>query len=170
MVNIGIIYGISAFGLAQRLNIPRKEAAAIIEQYFAKYPRIKSYMDDTIEFARKNGYVQTMLGRRRYLKDILSGNAVVRGFAERNAINAPVQGSAADMIKVAMIAIHHDLQQKNLRSKMILQVHDELIFDANLEEIESLREIVRSRMQNALPMNIPVVVEMGEGRNWLEAH
>ncbi|MCB0428746.1 MAG: DNA polymerase I [Flavobacteriales bacterium] len=170
MVNFGIIYGISAFGLAQRLNIPRKEAAAIIEQYFAKYPRIKSYMDDTIEFARKNGYVQTMLGRRRYLKDILSGNAVVRGFAERNAINAPVQGSAADMIKVAMIAIHHDLQQKNLRSKMILQVHDELIFDANLEEIESLREIVRSRMQNALPMNIPVVVEMGEGRNWLEAH
>ena len=170
MVNFGIIYGISAFGLSQRLNIPRKEAAQIIENYFREFPTIKSYMDSSIEFARQNGYVETILGRKRYLRDINSANAVVRGFAERNAINAPIQGSAADMIKVAMINIHREMSNKNLRAKMILQVHDELVFDVPHDEVETLKPIIRDGMINAIKLKVPLEVEIGTGRNWLEAH
>lgn len=171
MVNFGIIYGISAFGLSERLNIPRKEAAAIIENYFTKYPRIKAYMDESILLARERGYVETVMGRRRYLRDINSGNFTVRGFAERNAINAPIQGSAADMIKIAMINIQHDFKAQNLKSRMLLQVHDELIFDVLNEEMNVVKSIVEDRMRNAIP-NFPVPIEigMGFGRNWLEAH
>ncbi|HOU47617.1 MAG TPA: DNA polymerase, partial [Chitinophagales bacterium] len=170
MVNFGIIYGISAFGLAQRLGIPRSEAAALIEQYFDKYKGIKKYMDDTIQSAREKGYVETLLGRRRYLRDINASNWTVRGFAERNAINAPIQGSAADMIKVAMINIHHKLQQHKFQSKMILQVHDELLFDVFIPEKEEIKSIVVHEMQNALPLQVPVEVSTGFGSNWLEAH
>ena len=169
-VNFGIIYGISAFGLSQRLGIARKEATEIINQYFTQYPGIKKYMDDSIEKARKNGYVETMLGRRRYLPDINSRNYAVRGFAERNAINAPIQGSAADMIKVAMIHIHDEIKHQKLRSKMILQVHDELVFDAYPDELDVLKALVSNKMKNALPLNVPVEVNMGVGKNWLEAH
>ncbi len=170
MVNFGIIYGISAFGLAQRLAIPRSEAAALIEQYFDKYKGIKKYMDDTIQSAREKGYVETLLGRRRYLRDINASNWTVRGFAERNAINAPIQGSAADMIKVAMINIHHKLQQYKLKSKMILQVHDELLFDVFIPEKEEIKSLVVHEMQNALPLHVPIEVSIGFGNNWLDAH
>jgi DNA polymerase-1 len=170
MVNFGIIYGISAFGLADRLNISRTEAKGIIENYFRQYPSIKDYMDFSIEQARKHGYVETLLGRRRYLRDINSANATVRGFAERNAINAPIQGSAADMIKIAMVQIHADMQSKQLRSRMVLQVHDELVFDAHQEELAELKTLVESRMKNALPLKVPVEVGIGTGKNWLEAH
>ncbi len=170
MVNFGIIYGISAFGLSERLNIPRKEAASIIEQYFIKYPLIKDYMDSTIDQAREKGYVETMLGRKRNLRDITSANATVRGFAERNAINAPIQGSAADMIKVAMINLHKAMDEQQLKSRMLLQVHDELVFDAHKDEVELLTKLVEEKMRTALPMSIPVVVEIGTGLNWLEAH
>lgn len=169
-VNFGIVYGISAFGLSERLNIPRKEAAEIIEQYFFKYPGVKSYMDDTISFARKHGYVETMMGRRRYLRDINSANATVRGFAERNAINAPVQGSSADMIKIAMISIYDTMQSKTLKSRMILQVHDELVFDTHKDEVILLKELVGEKMKNAIKMTVPVVVDMNTGDNWLQAH
>ena len=169
-VNFGIIYGISAFGLSERLNIPRKEAAEIINQYFIKYPGIKEYMNKTIEFARENGYAETIMGRRRYLRDINSNNAVVRGFAERNAINAPIQGSSADMIKIAMINIFREFEERNLKSKMILQVHDELVFDTNKNELEIVKQIVEDKMKNAIKMNVPVVVDMNSGKNWLEAH
>jgi DNA polymerase-1 len=169
-VNFGIVYGISAFGLSERLNIPRKEAAEIIGQYFSKYPGVKAYMDHTIDFARKNGYVETMMGRRRYLRDINSSNATVRGFAERNAINAPVQGSSADMIKIAMIKIHQVMMKEKMKSKMILQVHDELVFDALKEEVQDLKEIVAEKMNNAIQMTVPLVVDMKTGSNWLEAH
>ncbi|MCE9538720.1 MAG: DNA polymerase I [Bacteroidetes bacterium] len=171
MVNFGIIYGISAFGLAERLNIPRKEAGAIIENYFSKYPGIKTYMDENIEIARERGYVETIMGRRRYLRDINSSNHTVRGYAERNAINAPIQGSAADMIKIAMINIHKDFKNQNLRSKMLLQVHDELVFDVWKEELDMVKSIVENRMKNAITsLNVPMEVGMGVGRNWLEAH
>ena len=171
MVNFGIIYGISAFGLSERLNIPRKEAAEIIENYFAKYPGIKRYMDENIQIAKDRGYVETIMGRRRYLRDINSGNATVRGYAERNAINAPIQGSAADMIKIAMINIHHDFKTQNLKSKMLLQVHDELVFDVLVEELESVKSIVENRMKNAIPsLNVPMEIGIGVGKNWLEAH
>ncbi|MES2396945.1 MAG: DNA polymerase I, partial [Bacteroidota bacterium] len=171
MVNFGIIYGISAFGLAERLNIPRKEAGAIIENYFSKYPGIKTYMDENIEIARERGYVETIMGRRRYLRDINSSNHTVRGYAERNAINAPIQGSAADMIKIAMINIHKDFKDQNLRSKMLLQVHDELVFDVWKEELDMVKSIVENRMKNAITsLNVPMEVGMGVGKNWLEAH
>lgn len=170
MVNFGIIYGISAFGLSERLNIPRKEAATIIENYFNKYPLIKDYMDGAIEKARKQGYVETILGRKRYLRDINSQNQTVRGFAERNAINAPIQGSAADMIKVAMIHLHKALPEKGLKAKMVLQVHDELVFDVPLEEKDELKSIVVKYMEEALHLTVPVLVEAGTGNNWLEAH
>ena len=171
MVNFGIIYGISAFGLAERLNIPRKEAGAIIENYFSKYPGIKTYMDESIEIARERGYVETIMGRRRYLRDINSSNHTVRGYAERNAINAPIQGSAADMIKIAMINIHKDFKDQNLRSKMLLQVHDELVFDVWKEELNVVKSIVEDRMKNAITsLNVPMEVGMGVGKNWLEAH
>ncbi len=169
-VNFGIIYGISAFGLSQRLGIPRAEAAALIEQYFQTYPKIKAYMTDIVDSAREKGYVETLLGRRRYIRDIHSANATVRGFAERNAINAPIQGSAADMIKLAMIRIHADMKRRKMRSKMTLQVHDELVFDAHKEELEELKQLVADGMKNALSMKVPVLVEMGTGDNWLEAH
>ncbi len=170
MVNFGIIYSISAFGLSQRLGVPRKEAAELIENYFATYPGIKKYMSDTLEFARANGYVKTMMGRRRYLKDINSRNFTVRGFAEREAINSPVQGSAADMIKIAMINIHNEFKKQNLRSKMTLQVHDELVFDAHKDEVEIIKPIILEKMRTAIPTKVPIEVEIGTGENWLQAH
>jgi DNA polymerase I len=170
MVNYGIAYGISAFGLAQRLAIPRKEAAEIIENYFARFPGISRYMNETIEFAKKHGYVETVTGRRRYLRDIRSANGAVRGAAERNAINAPIQGTAADMIKLAMINIHREFAQRKLKTKMLLQVHDELVFDVLRSEEKVVREIVGEKMRTAIPMAAPIEVEMGVGENWLEAH
>jgi DNA polymerase-1 len=170
MVNFGIIYGISAFGLAERLNISRGEAKAIIENYFKQYPGIKEYIDSIIESARKKGYVETMLGRRRYLRDINSANQTVRGFAERNAINAPIQGSAADMIKIAMNNIYAAMESKKMKSKMILQVHDELVFDVYKEELDELEPLVKHYMSTALPLKVPVEIGMGTGKNWLEAH
>lgn len=169
-VNFGIIYGISAFGLSERLGIARSEASQIIASYFREYHGIKEYMNRQIEFARKHGYVETMLGRRRYLRDINSANSVVRSFAERNAINAPIQGSSADMIKLAMINIQAGMKKLGMQSKMILQVHDELVFDAHMDELETLKPLVASYMRDALPLSVPVVVEMNTGNNWLEAH
>ncbi len=169
-VNFGIIYGQSAFGLSQNLGIPRKEAQEIIENYFEQYPGIKKYMSDTIDFARENGYVETLLKRRRYLRDINSANATVRGFAERNAINAPIQGSAADMIKCAMITIHNELNKRNLKTKMTMQVHDELVFEVYKPELAEVEALVIDKMQNAIKLNVPILVEVGTGKNWLEAH
>ncbi len=170
MVNFGIIYGISAFGLAQRLNIPRTEAKGIIENYFSQYPKIKEYMNNNIELAKKNGYVETILGRKRYLRDINSSNHTVRGFAERNAINAPIQGSAADMIKIAMINIHEDFKKKKFRSRMILQVHDELVFDVHKDEVDEVKPVIEDKMRHAIKLSVPIEVEMGTGATWLSAH
>lgn len=169
-VNFGIIYGMSAFGLAERLGISRGEASDIIKMYFEEYAGIKEYMNNSIALARERGYAETILGRRRYLRDINASNSVVRNFAERNAINAPIQGSSADMIKIAMSNIHKELEARNMRSKMILQVHDELVFDAHLDELELLKTIVEDKMVNAMPLSVPVIVEMNTGSNWLEAH
>ncbi|HCY46170.1 MAG TPA: DNA polymerase I [Flavobacteriales bacterium] len=169
-VNFGIIYGQGAFGLAQNLGIKRGEAKEIIENYFQKYSRLKEYMAENVEFARTNGYVETILGRRRYLKDINSGNAIVRGFAERNAVNAPIQGSAADVIKLAMINIHKRFKEENFKSKMIMQVHDELVFDAHNSELEIIKPLIKSEMENAYKMSVPLLVEVDMGANWLEAH
>ncbi|WDF76406.1 DNA polymerase I [Mucilaginibacter sp. KACC 22773] len=169
-VNFGIIYGQSAFGLSQSLGIPRKEAADIIEQYFAQFPGIKQYMSDTMNFARENGYVCTLMGRRRYLRDINSANATVRGFAERNAINAPIQGSAADMIKIAMINIHREFKAQKLDARMTMQVHDELVFDVPHDEIEIVKPIIMHNMKTAIKTTVPIMVEIGTGLNWLEAH
>ncbi|MCW3076380.1 MAG: polA [Bacteroidetes bacterium] len=169
-VNFGIIYGQGAFGLSENLNIPRSEAKSLIDNYFKEYAAIKNYMDNEINFARENGYVKTLLGRKRWLRDITSNNATVRSFAERNAINAPIQGSAADMIKVAMINIDKELRDKNFKTKMILQVHDELVFDVYKPELETVKPIIENHMKNALPLNVPVEVGMGVGSNWLEAH
>jgi DNA polymerase-1 len=170
MVNYGIAYGISAFGLAQRLAIPRKEAQQIIGQYFAQFPGIRHYMDETIAFAREHGYVETVTGRRRYLRDIRSSNNTVRSSAERNAINAPIQGTAADMIKLAMINIHRELVARKLRTRMLLQVHDELVFDLWAAEEKEVRGIVQDKMQSAIKLEVPIVVEVGIGQTWLEAH
>jgi DNA polymerase I len=170
MVNYGIAYGISAFGLAQRLGIPRKEAAVIIEQYFLKYPGIDRYMRNTVAFARERGYVETVTGRRRYIRDIRSANSTVRGAAERNAINAPIQGTAADMIKLAMINIHGELSRRRLNTRMLLQVHDELVFDVLEPEEAEVRPLIEEKMKTAIPLDVPIVVEMGSGQNWLEAH
>jgi DNA polymerase I len=169
-VNFGIIYGQGAFGLAENLNIPRKEAQDLINNYFKEYGGIKSYMDDTREFAREHGYVKTLLGRKRWLRDINSNNATVRSYAERNAINAPIQGSAADMIKVAMINIYNELQKQNFKTKMLLQVHDELVFDVYKPELEIVKPIIEKLMREALPLSVPVEVGMGSGENWLVAH
>lgn len=172
-VNFGIIYGQSAFGLSQSLGIPRKEAAAIIDEYWKQYPRLKTWMNESVNFAKEYGYVKTILGRKRYLRDINSANFTVRGFAERNAINAPIQGSAADMIKVAMINIHKAISRKQSgikQSKMVLQVHDELLFDAHKSEVEELKKLVVEEMENAIPLNVPIKAEVGTGLNWLEAH
>jgi DNA polymerase-1 len=169
-VNFGIIYGQSAFGLSQNLGIPRKEAAEIIENYFAQFPGIKQYMADTMNFARENGYVTTLMGRRRYLRDINSANQTVRGFAERNAINAPIQGSAADMIKIAMINIHKEFKDLKLDSRMTMQVHDELVFDVPKHELDIVKPIIMDKMKHAIKTTVPIIVEIGEGVNWLEAH
>jgi DNA polymerase-1 len=169
-VNFGIIYGQSAFGLSQNLGIPRKEAAEIIDNYFAQFPGIKQYMADTMNFARENGYVTTLMGRRRYLRDINSANQTVRGFAERNAINAPIQGSAADMIKIAMINIHRELKEQKLDTRMTMQVHDELVFDVPNHEIEIVKPIIMHNMKTAIKTTVPIIVEIGTGLNWLEAH
>ena len=168
--NFGIIYGISVFGLAERLQIPRSEAKELIDGYFATYPRIKAYMDESINKARELGYVETLWGRKRYLPDITSGNSFVRGFAERNAINAPIQGSAADIIKVAMIAIDKAFRQANLRSQMILQVHDELNFNVYPDEMDKVKEIVCREMSQAIQLQVPLIADCGVGQNWLEAH
>jgi DNA polymerase I len=168
--NFGIIYGISAFGLSQRLSIPRGEAKEIIDAYFKEFPAVKEYMDGAIEKARKDEYVETILGRRRYLRDINSRNQTMRGFAERNAINAPIQGSAADLIKVAMIDVHNWMKKEKLKSKMILQVHDELVFDAHKDEVEILKKNIPGLMSNAIKLAVPVEVEVGLGKDWLEAH
>lgn len=169
-VNFGIIYGQGAFGLSQNLNISRNEAQELISNYFKEYSAIKSYMDNTINFARENGYVKTLLGRKRWLRDITSNNATVRNYAERNAINAPIQGSAADMIKIAMINIYKEFQNQNFKSKMLLQVHDELVFDVFKPELDLVKPIIEKLMREALPLNVPVEVGMGTGVNWLSAH
>ena len=169
-VNFGIVYGVSAFGLSQQTNLNRTEAKELIEAYYATYPQLKSYMNEQVDFARENGYVTTVLGRRRYLKDINSQNAVVRGAAERNAVNAPIQGSAADIIKIAMINIHRRMEKENLQSKMLLQVHDELVFDVPKTEVETLSVMVKEEMENAFSLEVPLLVEVGMGENWLEAH
>ncbi|MCG8411268.1 MAG: DNA polymerase I [Bacteroidales bacterium] len=168
--NFGIIYGISAFGLSQRLSIPRTEAKQLIDDYFANFPKVKSYMDKSIAKARNKGYVETMLGRKNILKDINSRNGIVRGNAERYAINAPIQGSAADIIKLAMIDIDKALKQKKYKSKMILQVHDELVFDVYKPELEEIKELIRAKMENVIKISIPLTVDVGVGNNWLEAH
>ena len=170
MVNYGIAYGISAFGLAQRLGIPRKEGGEIINNYFKQFGGIRKYMDDTIASARRQGYVETVVGRRRYFRDINSSNNTVRGAAERTAINAPIQGTAADMIKLAMVNIHRELTQRKLRTKMLLQVHDELVFDLYKTEEKEVRALVEEKMKTAIPLEVPIEVEMGVGENWLEAH
>lgn len=169
-VNFGIVYGISAFGLSEQLGISRKDATALIDEYFEQYPAIKQYIESNIAFAREHGYAQTLLGRRRYLYDINSRNAGQRQFAERNAVNMPIQGTSADMIKIAMIRIWREFQRLGLKSKMILQVHDELVFDTLNSELETVKEIVRHEMLNALPLTIPIEVGIDVGLNWLEAH
>ncbi|HEX8350106.1 MAG TPA: DNA polymerase I, partial [Hymenobacter sp.] len=169
-VNFGIIYGISAFGLAQRLGISRKEATEVIDAYFQEFSAVKKFMDESINKARELEYAETLLGRRRYLRDINSRNATLRGFTERNAINAPIQGTAADIIKIAMIRIHDWLEKEKLGTRMILQVHDELVFDAPKEEVELVIPRIRELMINALPLSVPMEVEAGTGSNWLQAH
>jgi DNA polymerase-1 len=171
-VNFGIIYGQSAFGLAENINVSRTEAKEIIEAYKKEFAHIQKYMDEMKLFCKTNGYVQTLMGRKRWLKDINSGNWTVRGYAERNAINSPIQGTAADMIKLAMIDIHRKFQKYNFKSKMILQVHDELVFDALRSEVEDIKPIILDSMKNALklPNEVPVEAELGVGENWLEAH
>ncbi len=170
VVNFGIIYGVSAFGLSNQTNLNRKESKELIEKYFEKYPKLKKYINNQISFARDNGYVETLLGRRRYLNDINSQNSVVRGAAERNAINAPVQGSAADIIKIAMINIQNKLSKGNYKSKMLLQIHDELVFDVFKPELNEMIEITKNEMEKAFKINVPLTVDLNYGLNWLEAH
>ena len=169
-VNFGIIYGVSAFGLSNQTDLSRTEAKELIDTYYKTYPKLRDYIGNQIDFARDNGYVQTVMGRRRYLKDINAGNAVVRGAAERNAVNAPIQGSAADIIKIAMINIHEKLEKEDYRSKMLLQVHDELVFDIYKPELETVQKLIKSEMEDAYELAVPLVVDLGMGANWLEAH
>lgn len=169
-VNFGIIYGVSAFGLSNQTDLTRSESKELIDTYYKTYPKLRNYMSEQVDFARENGYVSTVLGRRRYLKDINSSNAVVRGAAERNAVNAPIQGSAADIIKIAMIKIHQKLKDKGLKTKMLLQVHDELVFDVYKSELEEVQELIKSEMENAFKLDVPLDVEVGLGDNWLDAH
>ena len=170
MVNFGIIYGISAFGLSERLKIPRKEAAGLIDTYFKMYPRIRDYMAESVEKARKLGYAETILGRRRTLRDIDSRNATARQGAERDAINTPIQGSAADLIKIAMVRVDSALKAARLSAKMVLQIHDELVFDVPKDEVEAVKDIVRREMTTAYDFGVPLEVGMGVGENWLDAH
>ncbi len=169
-VNFGIIYGVSAFGLSQNLNIPRKEAKEIIDTYFEQYPKLKEYMDSNVVFAKEHGYVETIMNRRRNLRDINSNNAIVRGHAERNAVNAPIQGSAADIIKIAMINIAEEFEKQQFKSKMLLQVHDELVFDVYKPELEKVKPIIKDKMENAVKLAVPLDVEMNNAENWLLAH
>ena len=169
-VNFGIIYGVSAFGLSNQTNLSRKDSKELIETYYNKYPKLKKYIASQISFAREKGYVETLLGRRRYLKDINSRNSIVRGGAERNAINAPIQGSAADIIKISMINIQSKLMDKNFQSKMLLQVHDELVFDVFKPELNDIIRLVKDEMENAFTLKVPLTVEINYGKNWLEAH
>jgi DNA polymerase-1 len=170
MVNFGIIYGISAFGLAQRLGIPRQEAGQIIDAYFQQFPGIQRYIDDIIATAKKQGYVETLSGRRRYIRDITSANATVRGGAERIAMNTPIQGTAADMIKLAMIRVDHEIHQAGLRTRMLLQVHDELLFEVPEDEVHAAKLLITDSMRHALPLRVPIEVQAGTGQTWLEAH
>jgi DNA polymerase-1 len=167
-VNFGIVYGVSAFGLSNQTNLNRKESKALIDAYYETYPKLKSYIKKQVDFARENGYVETILGRRRYLKDINSQNSIVRSAAERNAVNAPIQGSAADIIKIAMLRIHEKL--KDYDSQMLLQVHDELVFDAKKSELDALTNMIKTEMEQAYKLQVPLVVDVGTGTNWLEAH
>jgi len=170
-VNFGIVYGISAFGLSEQLGIPRKEAAALIDEYFAQYPDIQAFIERSKQFAREHGYARTLLGRRRYLPDINSRNASARSFAERNAVNMPIQGTSADMIKLAMVRIHDELRRRGLKTKMILQVHDELVFDLYRPEEQEVRELVVREMQQALPLDgLTIDVGIDVGEDWLSAH
>ena len=169
-VNFGIIYGVSAFGLSNQTDLSRTEAKELIETYYKTYPKLRNFISEQIDFARENGYVQTVLGRRRYLRDINAGNQVVRGAAERLAINAPIQGSAADIIKIAMINIHEKLVKEKLKTKMLLQVHDELVFDVHKTELDLIKELVKSEMESAYILDVPLVVDLGTGQHWLEAH
>jgi DNA polymerase-1 len=169
-VNFGIIYGMSAFGLSQNLNISRSEAAEIIEAYWKEFPSVRTYMDACIAQAKEQGYVETILGRRRYLRNINAGNFTMRGYDERNAINAPIQGSAADLIKVAMINIHDWMKTEKLASRMLMQVHDELVFEVHHSEITRVQEKVKELMVNAITLEVPMEVGIGIGNNWLEAH
>jgi len=169
-VNFGIIYGVSAFGLSNQTTLSRTQAKALIDTYYENYPKLKAYMNDQVDFAREHGYVTTVLGRRRYLKDINSRNAVVRGAAERNAINAPIQGSAADIIKIAMLNIYTRMQNERLQAKMLLQVHDELVFECPKAELDTLTQLVQTEMENAYALRVPLTVDIGVGQNWLEAH
>ena len=169
-VNFGIIYGISAFGLSQNIGVSRTEAKEIIDNYFEQFPKVKGYMDWSIEQAREKEYVETIMGRRRYLKDINARNGMIRAMAERNAINAPIQGSAADIIKIAMINIQQEMEQREMKSKMLLQVHDELVFDMHNSESSELKTLVKEKMVQAVSLQVPLIVDVGEGLNWLEAH
>jgi DNA polymerase-1 len=169
-VNFGILYGMSAFGLADRLHISQGEARQLIADYNNSFPKIEQFMNEIVEFARTNGYVETLLGRRRYIRDINSGNGMLRKAAERNAINAPIQGTAADVIKIAMIKIHKELKAGNLKTKMVLQVHDELVFDVPLEELDTIALIVPALMSSALEIKVPLVADLSFGKNWYEAH
>ena len=169
-VNFGIIYGVSAFGLSNQTDLSRSEAKELIDTYYETYPKLKAYISKQVEFARKKGYVETVLNRRRYLKDINSANAMVRSGAERNAVNAPIQGSAADIIKLAMINIYNRFEKEGFKSKMLLQVHDELVFDAHKDELDTIRPIIKHEMENAFTLSVPLDVELGIGENWLQAH
>ena len=168
--NFGIMYGISSFGLAQRLRIPRSEAKKIIDDYFASFPAIRSFIDRTVAAARENGYVETLFGRRRYIPDIQSKNMTLRSLAERNAVNAPIQGTSADIIKIAMIRIDRRLRESALAARMVLQSHDELVFEAPQSEVEALKEMVVSEMEGVIKLSVPLTVECKDGKNWLEAH
>ena len=169
-VNFGIIYGQGAFTLAQQLNKSRGEAKELIDNYYATFPKLKLFIANQIDLARDQGYVETVLGRRRYLKNINSQNAIVRSGDERNAVNAPIQGSAADIIKIAMIRIHHKLNEENYKSKMLLQVHDELVFDVHKDEVDQMKTLVKKHMESAVEMVVPMETEMETGANWLDAH
>jgi DNA polymerase-1 len=170
VANFGIIYGISAFGLSQRLKISRAESKKLIEDYFSSYPQVKEYISGMIEYANINGFVKTLYGRKRYLPDINSKNQIVRGLAERNAVNAPIQGSAADIIKVAMLKVNKRIKEEKLESKMVLQVHDELVFDVIPGEIDILKKVVKEEMESVIKLSVPLTVDCQYGANWLEAH